>query len=125
MSSMMQLRHWRLSPVRKLRPDAGERLLGLLGLGLRGRRVVIGVDAARAVLQRGDAHAVIVARDLSDRARQKVLRLAAGTGVPLIEGPESAVLGARLGRPPVMVVAVRDRSLGAGILALTDDRDGS
>jgi ribosomal protein L7Ae-like RNA K-turn-binding protein len=76
-----------------------------------------GVDVARAWLRQGKCHAVIVAVDASPRSLLKVVRLAERLGVPIVIGPEAAVLGARLGRPPVMVVGVRDRSLASGILA--------
>jgi ribosomal protein L7Ae-like RNA K-turn-binding protein len=111
--------------AKSLRPEANEKLLGLIGLGLRGGRVVIGVDATRAVLQRRDAFVVVMASDASPRAVEKVVRLAAGTDVPTVVGPAALELGGRLGRPPVMVVAVRDRGLAAGILALTTDREGT
>lgn len=97
----------------------------MLGLGLRAGRVVIGVDATRAVMQRGDAMVIVLASDASPRAVEKVVRLAQGTKVPIVPGPAAQELGGRLGRPPVMVVAVRDRGLAAGILALTPDRDGT
>lgn len=94
-----------------------DRVLGLLGLGLRAGAVVVGVDAVRAGLQQGAVRCVVLARDASPRAIEKVARLAHARGVPAVEGAESAVLGARLGRPPVMVAGVRDAKLAAGILA--------
>jgi ribosomal protein L7Ae-like RNA K-turn-binding protein len=76
-----------------------------------------GVDVTRAWLQQGKCHAVVLAHDASERALLKVVRLAERSGVPLVTGPDAYTLGARLGRPPVMAVGVRDRSLAAGILA--------
>lgn len=96
---------------------APEAWLGLLGLGVRGGLAMPGVEVTRAWMQQGKCHAVVMAHDASPRARMKVVRLAERTGVPLVTGPDAWTLGARLGRPPVMVVGVRDRSLAAGILA--------
>lgn len=110
---------------RRRRKVSDDRLLGLLGLGERGGRVVIGVDGTRAVLQRNDCAVVVMAEDASPRAVAKVRALAAGKGVTVITGPSADRLGARLGRPPVMVVAVRDRALAAGLLAAHDHRDGT
>jgi len=93
-------------------------LLGLLGLGVRSRSIIAGVDAARRGLQSGDVHCVVMASDASDRAQDKVGRLARGKAVPVIVGPAAAELGSRLGLPPVMVVGVRDRALAEGILRL-------
>lgn len=76
-----------------------------------------GVDITRTWLQQGKCFVVVVASDASERALEKVVRLARGLGVPVIDGPDAATLGARLGRPPVMVVGVRDRSLASGVVA--------
>src|SRR4051812_50138545 len=77
-------------------------LLGLLGLGYRGRRVVVGVDGVRKELQAGKCWCVIVAEDASPRAVEKVVRLATAKGVPILSGPRAAAIGAQLGKPPVM-----------------------
>ncbi|HXE57017.1 MAG TPA: ribosomal L7Ae/L30e/S12e/Gadd45 family protein [Gemmatimonadales bacterium] len=93
-----------------------DRLLGLLGLGARAGHLVVGVDGVRRQLQGDRLQCVVVASDASRRALDKVVRLAATRGVPLVAGPGAEALGARLGRPPVMVVGVRDRALAKGIL---------
>ncbi len=94
-----------------------DRLLGLVGLGLRAGQVIVGVDAVRAELQRNGIQCVVMASDASPRALEKVSRLAKARGIPIVEAGKSAALGARLGRPPVMVAGVRDPKLAAGILA--------
>jgi ribosomal protein L7Ae-like RNA K-turn-binding protein len=63
-------------------PSRNSGLLGLLGLGYRGRRVVVGVDAVRKELQAGKCWCVVVAEDASPRAVDKVVRLASAKGVP-------------------------------------------
>lgn len=78
--------------------------------------MVIGVDAVRRELQADELSCVVVASDASERAVDKVVRLAAARRVPLVAGPDAAAIGARLGRPPVMVVGVRDRGLAGGIV---------
>ncbi len=93
-------------------------LLGLIGLGYRGRGIVIGVDAIRRELQGQRCWCVVLASDASDRARDKVARLAAAQGVPIVTGPRAEMLGAQIGKPPVMAVGVRDRALANGILRL-------
>ena len=55
-------------------------LLGLIGLGYRGRRIVVGVDGVRRELQAGKCWCVVVAEDASPRAVEKVVRLAAAKG---------------------------------------------
>jgi ribosomal protein L7Ae-like RNA K-turn-binding protein len=105
--------------------DPGGAVLGLLGLGLRSRGVVVGVEATRAALQRGGAAMVVIARDASERATETVVRLAGARGIPVVGGPTAREIGERLGRPPVMTVAVTDRHLARGIRAATTGPDGS
>jgi ribosomal protein L7Ae-like RNA K-turn-binding protein len=93
------------------------RLLGLLGLGYRGGRVAVGVNAVRKELQAGKCWCVVVAEDASPRTVEKVVRLATAKGVPVIPGPGAAAIGAQLGRPPVMAVGVRDRALAGGMVS--------
>jgi ribosomal protein L7Ae-like RNA K-turn-binding protein len=98
------------------------RLLGLIGLGYRGRRIVVGVDAVRKELQAGKCWCVVVAEDASPRAMEKVVRLATAKGVPLVPGPRAAAMGTQLGKPPVMAVGVRDRALAGGMVQLATVR---
>ncbi|HKH82102.1 MAG TPA: ribosomal L7Ae/L30e/S12e/Gadd45 family protein [Gemmatimonadales bacterium] len=97
-------------------------LLGLIGLGYRGRRIVVGVDGVRKELQAGKCCCVVVAEDASPRAVEKVVRLASGKNVPLLTGPSAAAIGAQLGKPPVMAVGVRDRALASGMVQLAPVR---
>lgn len=93
-----------------------KRLLGLLGLGRRAGRLLVGVDAVRAGLQRDECWCVVLAEDASPRAIDKVVRLARAKQVPLLAGPGAEAIGAQLGKPPVMAVGVRDRALADGMV---------
>src|SRR6476620_150250 len=97
-------------------------LLGLVGLGYRGGRIVVGVDAVRRELQAGTCWCVVVAMDASPRAVDKVVRLAGAKGVPTVPGPSAAARGAQFGRPPGMAVGVRDRALAGGMVQLASVR---
>jgi ribosomal protein L7Ae-like RNA K-turn-binding protein len=97
-------------------------LLGLIGLGYRGGRIIVGVDGVRKEVQAGKCWCVVVAEDASPRAVDKVVRLAAAKGVPLVPGPSAAAIGAQLGKPPVMAVGVRDRALASGMVQLAPVR---
>lgn len=99
-------------------------VLGYLGLGLRAGTVVVGVDAVRRSLQAKECRCIVVARDASQRAREKVVRLAAALAVPQVDGPAAAELGAKLGKPPVMVAGVRDPALADGILRAVSVKQG-
>ncbi len=94
--------------------------MGLLGLGLRAGNLVVGVDGVRGGLQRDEFWCLVLAADASARAVGKVVALARAREIPIVPGPPADAMGTRLGRPPVMVVGVRDRSLADGIMRLDD-----
>jgi ribosomal protein L7Ae-like RNA K-turn-binding protein len=77
--------------------------------------VLIGVDQLRTQVQAGKVVLVVVASDVSPRAQEKVVRLAAAKGVPLLAGPSAEAIGARLGKPGIMVAGVLDRALAQGL----------
>ena len=97
-------------------------LLGLIGLGYRAGRIIVGVDGVRRELQAGKCWCVVVAEDASPRAIDKVVRLASAKGVPILAGPRAVAMGAQLGKPPVMAVGVRDRALANGMVSLAPVR---
>ena len=99
-------------------------LAGLLGLGARGRKLVVGVAGVRARLQRGTVQAVVLAADASARTREKVERLALARGIPVLVGPEAVQLGRRLGRSPVQAVGVEDRALARGMVRRWEELRG-
>ena len=95
--------------------------LSLLGLGAKAHRLAIGVEAAREALRRGVAEAIVLPRDASERARDRLVALAGHRQVPLLTASD----GAALGRPPVHGVAVLDRQLARGLRAyLAAERRG-
>ncbi len=100
-----------------------KRVLGLLGLGVRGRLAVVGVDRVREAVRRGTVHVAVVARDASPNSRQKIDGLLAGRAVPTLEVDSAADLGRIAGRETTAVIAVLDRKLAAGILATATTAD--
>ena len=90
-------------------------IAGLLGLGHRSGKLRVGVESVRAGLQEDELYCVVVAADASGRVEDKVIRLARGKRVPLVTGPAADRLGATIGKPPVMVVGVKERALADGI----------
>lgn len=90
-------------------------MLSLIGLGVKARRVAVGVDAAREALRRGVAEAIILPRDAGERAHDRLVSLAGHKGVPVYEVADADRLGGALGHPPVHGVAVLDRQLARGL----------
>ena len=97
--------------------DAGLRrkVLGLVGLGLRGRRVVVGVQQVRDAARRGKLKLALVADDASKNSLDKVVPLLTARGVAMMQGISSAELAGACGRESVSVLGVLDAGLAGGI----------
>jgi ribosomal protein L7Ae-like RNA K-turn-binding protein len=105
--------------AQKPSPDRREKILRLLGLGVRGRGVVVGVDRVREAGKNGKLELAVVAMDASKNSLEKLLPLLNARRGNLIEVPSAAELGAAVGRDQAAAVGVLDRQLANGIVALT------
>ena len=97
------------------------RLLGLIGLGLRARNAVVGVERVRDAARRGRLALAFVAPDASQHSRDKVLPLLAARRIRVVEGPTASALGATAGRESTAAIGITDRSLARGIRALIQE----
>ena len=95
-----------------------KRVLGLIGLGVRGRLAIVGVDRVREAVKGGKVFVAVVAADASPNGRQKIDGLLAGRGVPTLYVETADMLGASVGRDATTVIGVVDRNLAEGILAI-------
>jgi ribosomal protein L7Ae-like RNA K-turn-binding protein len=91
------------------------RFLGLLGLGVRGRRAVVGVQQVRDAAFRGKLRFAVVAPDASANSLDKVVPLLRARGIQYVEGPSAAELGAAVGRDTTATVGVVDSDLARGL----------
>ncbi len=103
-----------LSPV-----DRG-RLLRLVGLGVRGRGAVVGVEQVREGTKKNKVAFAVVAMDASRHSLDKVIPLLNARRVRFVEVPSAAELGGAVGRETTAVVGIVDRQLAKGIRALVE-----
>lgn len=96
------------------------RLLRLVGLGVRGRGAVIGVDQVRQGAKKNKVAYAIVASDASRHSLDKVIPLLNARRVRFIEVPSAAELGGAVGRETTAVVGIVDRQLAKGIRELVE-----
>ncbi|GAC1488673.1 MAG: hypothetical protein NVS1B5_12610 [Gemmatimonadaceae bacterium] len=95
------------------------KLLGLIGLGVRGRGAIVGVQQVREAARRGKLYLAIAAPDASRNSLEKVLPLLHARGITVVAGPPAAELGSAVGRETTTVVGIVDRGLAKGIRALS------
>src|ERR1051325_7278914 len=91
------------------------RVLRLLGLGVRARGAVVGVEQVRTAAQRGTLVLAVVAPDASRHSLDKVLPLLKAKRVVVVQGPSAEDLGRTVGRETTAAIGVIDRNLARGI----------
>ena len=97
-----------------------QRVLRLLGLGVRSRGAVIGVDSVREAAKRNKVFLAVVATDASVNSLDKVVPLLNARRVRFVEVPSAVELGGAVGRNQTAVVGIVDRQLAAGVRASVD-----
>ena len=102
-----------------MNPEQQRKLIGLVGLGVRGRGAVIGVERVRDAAKRGKLHLAIAAPDASSNSLEKVVPLLRARGITIVAGPSAAELGAAAGREATAVIGIVDKGLAKGIRALS------
>lgn len=91
----------------------------LLGLGLRGRLVVVGVEQVRAAARsKGGLALALVADDAATHSVDKVVPLLAARNVPMMGGVGTRDLGAAVGKEQVAAIGIVDPALAKGIQGL-------
>jgi ribosomal protein L7Ae-like RNA K-turn-binding protein len=104
-----------------LNEAAERRVLGLVGLGIRARNAVVGVEQVRMAARKGSLVLAVVAPDASPHSLKKLLPLLKATGIQVVQGPGAATLGAAAGRDSTAAVGIIDRSLARGISKVFDE----
>lgn len=91
------------------------KVLGLVGLGARGRLVVIGVEQVRIATQKGTVQLALVAQDVSRHSLEKVVPVLRARHVEVVEWPSAAELGGAVGRETTAAIGIVDQALAHGI----------
>ncbi len=95
---------------------AVERALRLIGLGVRARNAVVGVERVREAAKNGNLYLAAVAPDASAHSQEKVRPLLAAKRVRVLDVFSAAALGHVAGREGAAAVGVTDPNLARGIL---------
>lgn len=88
---------------------------GLLGLGVRGRLVVVGAERVKLDAAKGAVCLAVVAQDASRHSLDKVVPLLRARRIEMIAWPSARELGAAVGRESTAVVGIVDQALARGI----------
>lgn len=110
-----------------MRPRTPDSALQLLGLAARAGAIVSGTQFVREQVRSGKVRLALVATDLTETGRDKLLPLLETRNVPFVLRYDRVELGRAVGRSPLAAVGVVDAGFAARLNALLDDerREGS
>jgi ribosomal protein L7Ae-like RNA K-turn-binding protein len=97
-----------------------QRVLRMVGLGVRSRGAVVGVAQVREAAKKGKLALAVVASDASHHSVSKVVPLLVARRVRVAHVPSASDLGHAVGREQTAVVGITDRQLAQGIRELMD-----
>jgi ribosomal protein L7Ae-like RNA K-turn-binding protein len=97
-----------------------QRVLRMLGLGVRSRGAVVGVEQVREAAKRGKLALAVIASDASQHSLSKVVPLLVARHVRVVHVPSASDLGRVVGREQTAAVGIVDRQLAQGIRELMD-----
>jgi ribosomal protein L7Ae-like RNA K-turn-binding protein len=97
-----------------------QKVLRLIGLGVRSRGAVVGVNQVRESARSNKVAYAIIATDASRNSLEKIVPLLNARRVRFIEVPSATELGHAVGRDSTTVVGIVDRQLAAGVRALAE-----
>ena len=96
-------------------PDA---LLRMLGLAARAGAVIPGTERVREAARSGSLHFALVASDLSDNSRDKLLPLLESRQVPYAIVSSRDALGGAVGRAPLSALGITEKKLADRVVQL-------
>ncbi|MDQ8168983.1 MAG: hypothetical protein P3C09_14630 [Gemmatimonadota bacterium] len=91
------------------------KVLGLVGLGARGRLIVVGAERVAIEAGKGKVVLAIVASDVSRHSLEKVVPVLRARRIETLEWPTAAELGGAVGRETTAAIGIVDQALARGI----------
>lgn len=91
------------------------RIVGLLGLGYRGKRLAMGEDSLKALATKKGA-LILVAKDASDNTKKRAKDKGNFYDVPVLEFANKRALGLSLGKRAVAIITIFDYKLALSLL---------
>jgi ribosomal protein L7Ae-like RNA K-turn-binding protein len=103
-----------------LNDEIARGVLRLVGLGVRSRGAVVGVEQVRDAVKKGKIVLAVVAADASQHSLSKVLPLLEARRVHVVHAPSASGLGQAVGREQAAAVGIMNRELARGIRELME-----
>ncbi len=94
-----------------------DKVLGMLGMAKRAGKVISGSFLCEKAVRNQQSALILVATDMSENAKQDMIRLCGHHGVQYIEYADKEALGRSVGAGERAVISVNDRNFADAVLA--------
>ncbi len=91
------------------------KILGLIGLAARARKVCFGADSVALQVKKKKVYLIIVAKDASDRTKDKFRNISDEYDIPIIIEGEIEILSKAIGKSNKAIIGIEDSHLASEI----------
>ena len=91
------------------------KVIGTIGLAARARKISFGADSVEYDIKEGKVKLVIVAKDSSERTREKFKKICEMYHVPIIIDGEIEQLSKAIGKSNKAIIGIKDVNMSKGI----------
>ncbi len=88
-----------------------KKILGLIGLSARARKISFGADSVEFEIKSKKINLIIVAKNASDRTKEKFIKLAEKYNIPVIIFSEIDELSKAIGKPNKAILGIQDKNI--------------
>lgn len=91
------------------------KILGLIGLAARARKVCFGADSVELQIKKKKVYLIIVAKDASNRTKDKFRNISDEYDIPIIIEGEIEILSKAIGKSNKAIIGIEDSHLASEI----------
>lgn len=92
-----------------------KKILGMLGLASRARKLTFGADATENEIKKHKIYLIIVAKDASERTKEKFTKMAQNYNVPIIVCETIDNLSKAIGKQNKAILGIQDINIATKI----------
>lgn len=92
-----------------------KKILGLIGLAARARKVCFGADSVEAQIKKRKVYLMIIAKDASNRTKNKFKTIGEEYDIPILIEGEMEVLSKAIGKTNKAIIGIEDSNLASEI----------
>lgn len=94
---------------------SNKKILGLIGLAARARKICFGADSVELEMKKRKVYLVIVAKDSSDRTKDKFKKICKEQEIPMMIEEKIEILSKAIGKSNKAIIGIEDSNLASEI----------